>query len=350
MPRQRAFTVIELLVVIAIMATLAGLTLIGVSALGIGSKRNKTMTILETVRQALEVTVAQTGSFSNPCEHPLAGSFAEPGKPRLSFSRAIAPYAPLRATSNNPLGTAAEEVALVGVSLSELAVKQDRLLLPDDIYSDPQVPALFGMPRERLMVLGAKLKDVTRFRRLPEPPAGAPPIADPDNLVAFPNETRLVASSSGPADNKQTIDYVLGNTNATSELAKLGALYAPENDTAAQLHAYGRVWCETPKTVSGQAVWKPGYLNVPERVPLTSPSWKRYRLRGLAIYDVWGVEILCSVATTGAIRLESAGHDGVFRFDPGPGGTLETQPWAPIPAIGDRDGARDNIVSNVGGK
>ncbi|MBA3683849.1 MAG: type II secretion system protein [Planctomycetes bacterium] len=350
MHSARAFTMIELLVVISIMATIAALVLVGANALGVGSKRNKTATILETVRQALEVTAAQTGSISNPSEHPLAGSFAAQGQPRLRFVRSAAPNTALAATVNNPIGSPAERIALYGVSLAQLAAQQDRLLLPDDLYADPQVPLLFGMPRDHCAVLGTKLSNVTRFRRLPQPAVGAPAIANPDDQTLFPNATRLVSSDVGPEGNKRTIDYVLGNTNASTELAKMGALYAPPDDDPAKLHAYGRVWSEVPLTTTGQASWKPGFLNDPQRVPPNQPSWKRYRLRGLAIYDAWKVEILCSVSESGAVRLESAGKDGVFRWDPGQNFVLDTEPFAASPAIDDRDGARDNVVSNVGGR
>ena len=345
---RAAFTLVELLVVITVMAILVGLIIAAAAALGVGSKKTRSATILETVRQAMEVTGAQSGSVTSAVEHPLAGSYGAPGEPRFRFVRAAAPHSDLARTVNGALGTESEQIALSGVGLGELAAgAHARLLLPDDIYADHQVPLLYGLARERIGVLGAKLAAVTRFRRLPKPVPGQV-IAQPDDLGAYPNAVRLVSSDVQPDGNKPTLDYILGSTNATAELAKLGALFAPEDDPLHR-HAYGRVWCEQPRTGSGEPLFKPGRFNDPERVPLSSPSWKRYRLRGLAIYDAWGVEIICSTAANGAVRLMSAGKDGAFRWDPGLNGALETDAWATGPAGDDKDGSRDNVVSNVGG-
>ena len=352
---RAAFTLVELLVVIAIMAILVGLIVASASALGVGSKRNRSATILETVRQAMEVTSAQSGSVSTAVEHPLAGSFAAAGKPRFRFARAATPHTVLASEVSGLLGSTGEKIALAGIALAELdpvesaaLAARSRLMLPDDLYADEDVPLLYGLARERIGVLGAKLAEVTRFRRLPKPVPGKF-IANPDDPVAYPNAVRLVNSDVQPEGNKRTLDYVFGATNATAELAKLGALYAPPNDDTVNQHAYGRVWCEQLRSASGESVFKPGRLNDPQRVSSGSPSWKRYRLRGLAIYDAWGVEILCSISSSGAVRLMSAGKDGVFRWDPGQDGTFATDAWATGPAGNDKDGSLDNVVSNVGG-
>lgn len=347
--RNVAMSLIEVLVVVAIIAILAALIVAGANALGVGSKKNRTLTILETVRQALEVTAAQSGSFPTPVEHPLAGSFAAPGAPRLRFVRADAGHAELDREVTGALGTAREQVALSGVGADEIVPAfSGRLMLPGDLYADRQVPLLYGLARERIGVLGAKLAQVTRYRRLPRPPAGQR-IADADDLALYPNATRLVWSDVEPEGNKRTLDYVLGATNAGSELAKLGALFTPPDDDPDKRHAWGRVWCAETRAAGGAGAWKAGMLDDPQRPQPATHAWKRYRLRGLAIYDAWGIEVIATTSASGALRLGSAGRDGAFRVDPGPDGAIATDAWAEAPAGDDRDGAIDNVMANVGG-
>src|SRR4051812_37010252 len=82
--RTLAFTMIELLVVIAIMAILAAMIFTGAQALGIGSKKAKTQTIVAAIRKGIDLTIANRGGSISPVEHPLAGSRA----PRFQFKRA----------------------------------------------------------------------------------------------------------------------------------------------------------------------------------------------------------------------------------------------------------------------
>jgi len=345
-PFVHAFTLIELLVVISVIIVLAGMMVAVIGALGIGSKKQKSATILETVRQAIEVTTAQTGSVLSPAEHPLAGSFGGPGQPRAKFVRLASPNTAL-AVNVGALGGAGEAIALKGVALNNLpTAAQARLLLDDDLFADRDLPGLYGMKRDQLFVLGGKLLGVTRYRRLPAPAVTVPPtlIADPDDQSRFPAATNLVASDSGPEANQRTLHYVLGSTNAMSELAKLGALFTPPDDTG--LLAFGRVWGD-PKIVELKH-WKPGMINDPARSGAATQAWRAYRLRGLAVYDAWGVEVLASVSSSGAWRILSAGADGTYRWHPSNDNVLDTDAFATSPAGDDRDGARDNVVSTIG--
>jgi len=145
------------------------------------------------------------------------------------------------------------------------------------------------------------------------------------------------------ADSKKAFEASLGP--ALTELAKLGAVYQPANDTP--LIRSERLWTDGATA----SAWEPGFTK-------DGTTWKGYRLRGPAIYDAWNTEILVYRSTTkdGYIAV-SAGVDGVFRWHPGVNGVLNTVVTAfgpgettdiASPVVGpsgdDQWGGRDNIV------
>lgn len=337
MVTRRAFSLVELLTVIAIIATLAALVVAGANALGIGSKAKKTMAILGGVRTALELTVAEKGSLPNPVEHPLAGS----RPPRAIFVRA----------GSGPLPVDGE--ALAGLAADQVAADaRPRLLAADDRFADPDLPLLCGLPRARIGVLGAPLVESTGYRRLPVPLP-----TDPDRILDGSPYTAVGDVVPAPAEAptwtpdkaEATLGFVLAAGSTRSELARLGALRAPPDDLAAARIRDGRVWSPQGQGATGDERWKPGRVR-DGSLSGGKPNWKEYRLRGLAITDAWGIELLYSVDAAGALRLMSPGADGVFHIAPGDDHLIDSDlaAWPLAVDARDRDGQRDNLVVGVG--
>nr|MBA3686497.1 hypothetical protein [Planctomycetota bacterium] len=110
-----------------------------------------------------------------------------------------------------------------------------------------------------------------------------------------------------------------------------------------------RLWSDNQTS----ARWEPGFVYAAAPAPAT---WRSFRLRGAALYDAWGTEVLVYDTGKGYAAL-SAGRDQVFRWDIGANGTIETDPNAfgpdetpdqPSPIVGpqgdDEWGGHDNVV------
>ena len=358
---RRAFTLIELLVVVAIIAILASLILAGTGMLSRQTKTRKTELIIAALRQGMELTIANRGGCPSPVEHPLAGS----RQTKATFTSGALWVR--GGTSTTVQGTTADAgpYALTGVDgLSNFANSgdADRLMLRTDVYQRAEMPMLFGLTRDRIGVLGAMQKAVSKFIQLPKVQAPTKiQTADITNKALlvptdYQDKDQTVMGQPSPQPfgteegNKLVIDYMFGNSNAQTELAGLKAV------TIAGLGSPTWNVPLFPITVSATAVnvarvytngsgaqseWSPGTVNV-------AGSWYPYKLPGLAIYDAWGQEILYSLNRAGSIRLMSAGADGAFRFAPGDDRTLNTSdPNASSHATGDRDGTRDNVIDEV---
>ncbi|MBA3685089.1 MAG: type II secretion system protein [Planctomycetes bacterium] len=320
---SNGFSIIEMLVVISIIALLSALIVFGATAFGIGGKRAKTGSIVATVRNALDLAAADRGSRPAPAEHPLAGSLA----PRLEFVRA------------GGGAVSANGVALIGVPLIQVAAAaQDRVLLADDLFADPDVPQLFALRRDACTILGMPQVTVTQARKLP-PNLTA---TDAPDVAGF-----LIAPSGDAGQNREIIEQVLGRGGLSSELAGLGGLSEPAPAyTVAVIN--GRVLTDVPVGGGGATRWKRGHVADgihPTEAP--AKNWKPYRLPGLAVVDAWGTELLYGVSDTGVLSVTSAGADGAFAIDPGKNGMLETGIGA-TPQGDDSDGRTDNIVSGGG--
>jgi prepilin-type N-terminal cleavage/methylation domain-containing protein len=395
--RRSAFTMIELLVVISIMALLAAITMMSVKALGIGSKKAATETIIAAVRKGITLAEADRGGSVSAVEHPFAGSRA----PRFAF----------RTASNVAVPTGTE--AAYGPAVTDPATVTNSggwaLLLPSDVFANPAIPHLFGFRREYIYVLGSQQKRVTQYMRLPKPTPIVPrPTSPPYEMVISPvtgvaplNYTNYPIAQfripspaqvdeqdvngnftyGQPGSNKIALDYMFGSSGISSELSALKALYEAYEPPA------GTPTTSEPKfryklnkaSVTGPSKTDPdlplAFTNVnagtspdledrwkPGRIALSSvgstdstiatastTQWAQYRLPGLAIYDAWGVEILCSTTNAGSVRLISAGADGVFRISPGVDRVLQTTNALATNFLGDdKDGVHDNIPRLVG--
>ncbi len=320
MKHRLGFTLIELLVVISIILTLAGLILGAAGVIRESAKHSRTTTIMSLIQQGLAVWAADKGGLPTPAEHPLAGSKA----PRAAWVRAAG-------TALTPSG-----MALVGVELSNLPVAyRTRLLLPDDRFADAKCPALFGLRRTAIGLLGTGMADVTAVKVLPTMPTYTAQIADPDAAGAG----RLVAPTDAPSASEKQLRYLMGKGSAFDELSHINALWSPADDDVAKLAANGRVY-----SLTKAALTLPGTMTVTD---VDGPQ--RYRLRGLGIYDAWGNEVLYILGGNGRNAMfVSAGKDGHFRFSPGKDGVFQTLPEADAPSGDDRDASTDNIT--IGGR
>jgi len=333
---RRAFTLIELLIAVTIIATLAGLVLTGYNAISAATKRNRSATILEIVRSALELASAERGLSMSPAEHPLAGSAAAPGRPRPPFVRNPSQVGPT-GFANRTAYNLTTDPALVGPIPGELAAAfRPRLLMREDVFSDGDVPLLYGLQRSRIGVLGLASDATTRQRRLRRPPAGAPAISNPDDLLLYPDELCLISGSDAQAHGA-AIEAALGSAGALAELTRIGGLRSPLPTSTVVLN--GRARSVDPVQGSTAPQWKAGMAN-------DAGTWRLYRLPLPAIYDGWGREVLISREENGGIHLESAGRDGVFRIRPSGSGSFASAAEGPI-AEPDGNGRLDNIVSGT---
>lgn len=139
-------------------------------------------------------------------------------------------------------------------------------------------------------------------------------------------------AASTEADRLQGLRSGLGallvRAGLEDELAKIGALWTPPDDSSLALA--DRVW-------SG-----PALATRPEVSRVGSTP---YRLRGPALYDAWGREFLFSQGAENAWRMHSAGRDGCLVFAPGSQAGYQSAANADAPAAGDADGSLDNLHS-----
>lgn len=320
---MRAFTLIEMLVVIAIMAVLAAMTVAATSSFHGKTKMTRTRTAIAILQQALAIRQVEGRAIFSPVEHPLAGSKV----PRDAFRRLAD-------------GTA---VATAGVAFTGLArldavppLFQSRVLLGTDIYADPDVPAFLGMERRHIGILGAPLTAVTDIRRLVDPGSGEV-ITDPDHAGK-----RLLTESTVSA-HAQVIGNIL-EPSIAQELSGIGCLGEPESTYTTSVRG-GRLLSDGKR----YPTWKPGCIR-------DGSDWITYRLPGQSVRDGWGRDLLIGTGGSGGrLRIESAGVDGVFVWNPGPNGVIDADiatiattvyaaTWGTIASSGDDGpGNRDNI-------
>jgi hypothetical protein len=358
-----AYSINELLIVIGIILVLMSLTIVGSYSLETGSKRAKTMTILSAVRKGLELTVATKGGLISPAEHPLAGSRSG----RFQFSGVRGRK--LQTNGSVTGGELRTDLDMNGEALAgteEWYYSSDsdrnRVLMPDDWFADWRVPGLYGMQRNQLGVVGAPLQAATRYRNVNRPPLGSEPIVLSVYLSNNPQSSVVIAPEGQLGDDQRAFQYLFGSSSVQSELLAMQALSSPPNDLPryrikppTDLNGSdnaGRVWSEVGQDpCDGRASWAPGliqdgYMDDPDYAPGIT-DWKPYRLRGLAIYDAWGREVLYNITTGGALCLTSAGRDGVFKWLPGSNMIFDTPANGSVAIGDDRDGASDNVALDV---
>lgn len=427
-----AFTLIELLLVIAVILVLAGMILAVRGPIMEAQRASRTRAILAIIQQGLALSATERGSIPSPVEHPFAGSKA----PRLDFRG-------MRSASWMDLLPTGE--ALCGVAEARLdsanePMSAKRLLLPDDLFIEPDIPAFYGVERARMGILGEAQANITRRLDLSLAPGSGVITAGakgyrPFDSWAFAGSTRCAAHVSvdpphypdlrtgnpsfprseylvegiartidkipdpaltttgygiatmcssplGPSDQAVALAQFLPHA-LLQELRELGGAAAPADDDAAHLVVPGpgvpacaewvpelkqrwllgrdpgaspvvvqrpyvasmpRVWSDGV----GTATWEPGRI----RPSLDgSGPWVTYRLRGLALYDAWGTELLYMRKPDGTPVIMSAGRDRCFAIVPGLRDASGASIFATSLANGmpaepvspDRDGRPDNI-------
>lgn len=344
---SHAFTVIELLVVITIIAILTALVVACIDIFTRNTKKAKTNAILASVRVALSLASAE-GINIAPVEHPLAGS-ALVGGSRPQFVRA----------TGGSVSSSGEALKVDDINWVAGAA-QSQVMLPTDYFQGGAGPAscvlplLYGMNRDRIGIIGPAYDLITNYRRLPSIGSGydVSPATSPATLKSpytnsnYPDDRFLVKPTLPTTPviitpEQRSADIIkLSLATAQTEIAGLNGLFTaddtpPPSPSSSTLIMNNRV--RQPSTGDVQnAAWKSGFV-------LDGGIWRRYRLRGTAVYDAWGNEILFSIAANGAVRLESAGPDGVFRWLPGVDRIYQTAANATVAAGDDKDGSLDNI-------
>jgi type II secretory pathway pseudopilin PulG len=358
--RHAAFTTIELLAVVAIVAVLAGMILSVIPIFQRNAKVKRTQAILELVALGISQGALRDAEATT-VPHPLANT----APPRSPFVRG----------ADGPGWSRGDAVAADGEGLlvrdpaTVASSERARLLMPEDVYAGGATPAacdcplLYGVPRRRLSIVGTAY-GLTAYRRLPDihkpgakaqydqVPAGGDGILDGSPYVSsaspgpgYPDGQFLVRVPGNLADPaafeneaRKALDAALSGTVAQKELAAHGALKTADASSSppAPLICANRLreWTASARSDA----WQPGAVRDADG------AWKTYRLRGPAIYDAWGHEVLCWRADNGALLLESAGADGVFRWRPGPNGVFETAPADEHASGDDLPGWSDNVI------
>lgn len=309
---RSGFTIIELLVVMVIIAVLTGMILAGMSVVRESLVKTRVRTALQLVRAALEAR-ANNGALISPVVHPFANTDERVGTGRALF---------LRSGSNGfAAGAAVARTGSLAIEVGDplwiAAAERSRVLLPDDVFdgvvTSGDAPHLTGLTRRELTVLGAAAGLVSHIR-LPDPSKERWADRNGDGLLDTPYDFTAgaylrsswwrveVGDLTTTTCEQAGSDFwsrILG-TETSDDLAKLKFLVA--SPTTWPLGVGDRVRLLTAAVVDpdGALVTVAGVA-----VP--------YRLRGTALYDAWGTEILAWTDSDGRLILESAGRDGHFR-------------------------------------
>ena len=320
----KGLTLIELLVVVIIIATLIGLILASVNGLLGKSEKVRTRAALAMISQAIAATGVEAGQTQAQVEHPMAASAA----PRQIFHRK---------TDGTIVTQTGDGIKTTDISYVATA-DQARVLLADDRFADPAAPQFFGMRRDQMSVIGSTTKWVTQYRRI-SGPGQTGRLIEPD-LGRWIDESFLRESITDATSTlweetcAEAVSLTLGPT--FNELLVLSVIRSSDN--AGSLVVENRLRQSTDDTrLASSSEWDIGMVH-------DGSNFVSYDIRGTSVVDLWGTEILVSRDENGRLRLESAGPDGRFRWDPGPDGIFQTAATDSDSSGDDIDATSDNVV------
>jgi hypothetical protein len=256
---------------------------------------------------------------------------------------------------------------------------RSKVLLDDDVFAEPAAPQFFGVARHQLLVIGANHTLLSSYRSIPTP-EGVAAVLEP---IAgnFPNARHLesfvvtdwpdgtpLAVTIPVAGYKDEDAAYLGciEKRARQQFARvmptsleLGALQAVRDldvDVLVQpiapplirelpWMAFRARWDRPRKAAEEAAITEPmtSPAWVPGSVRLADGSWRVYRLRGPAVYDAWGNEVLTYYDAASGLRVLSAGPDCHFAFHPGDDAVLTSNADAAVPVGDDMMAGEDNV-------
>lgn len=403
MVMRRAFTLIELLAVMAILAVLAGIVLAAAGPVREAVRRSRTESILAILRVSLETSAATRGAAVAPAPHPLAGTAA----PRSLFRRNgvdldtsgealwledpgwVATMTPAMCSAVDrfvgrvvagdvPMFYGVERCRMAILGIDNCRITEHRRVpaptgrwdADRDGKTDPPFTSA-RLPDRDFLVSGgwtAVVSDGGSGFTMPPVVAvsGSGSGAMADTILGDrngPDAGRVVGMAISSFGRGWTSPPVLSAPGVTlaariwddgaQRAALLAAIGEAGLDQLAQLGAIDT----TPDDLShgtllfDELLWSPPAPPAEPRLApcqaLVGGSWRRYRLRGPALYDSWGGEILVWRTAAGGWGIESAGRDGCFRWHPGADGTYQTDVTADTPSGDDRDASRDNLGARI---
>jgi prepilin-type N-terminal cleavage/methylation domain-containing protein len=368
--QSSAFTLIELLIVVAVIAIIAGMFLSIINMMNVRAKVAKTRSILGAVMLGVSSTSMSTNTNVSTTPHPLANTAVAGAMSRSVFLRGatIAGFC----TQYTQVLTSGEALTCTTPTIvATTSAVFGRLMLPTDVYAGnssyaignkntTDCPLIYGLDRRHLNIIGSGWGLVT-YRRLPglsplyDPNntgtlqgapytnTGVPPYPDSSFLNNEPGDLTEATQTLYEIDSKKVMDVSLG-PDVSTEVGALGGLRTADVTTPGSIPIANyrlRLW-PTPTGV-GFSSFQQNNVRDASQVMDVDGTWKPYHLRGTAIYDAWGHEVIFYTNNNGSMSLMSAGVDGYFCWNPGSDMNFDTQPGSTIPVNDDIDASRDNI-------
>jgi prepilin-type N-terminal cleavage/methylation domain-containing protein len=309
---RRGLTILELLAVIAIIALLAGMVL-GVSAVvRENATKQRVRAGIQLVRSALEAR-ANSGALITPVAHPFANTSASVGAGRAVFIRS--------GTAGFSAGAAVSRSGSMAIEVDDplwiASAERTRVLRHDDAFegleADGDAPHLRGLTRRELSVLGTAAGLIDHIR-LPNPGVMRWADRNNDGVLDTPYDF-----STGAYQRSQWWAIEAGDltTNAVEQNGPdfwnriLGPETADELTKIRFLRTSPTTW---PLGAGNRVRLPPESAVDPVGASLLVAGTARpYRLRGVAMYDAWGTEIISYLDDDKRLIIESAGKDGHFR-------------------------------------
>lgn len=325
------FTLIELLITISIIVLLLSLIMVGFGSIQEMAKKTKTQSIAAMVANAVTAAGASQALNLSTVEHPIAGS----AEPRSRFVR-----------SEDGVDVSASGPAIKAQDLSWVdAGDRDRVILRDDLFADTIAPQFYGLERWRIGLVGTTSRWVTSYSLVSS--AGAEGILTEPAMGYWIDEGFLWQELDETNMNTKAWEEIAGRAFSVAmgpvldELVNLGAVVSPDVDRDPLIFSDRLREDLSEQSVGRSSAWQPGTVQDDDGV------FKAYRPRGPVIVDAWGRELLIGATDSGALRVESAGPDGLFKWNPGPDGIFQTEAHQETPAGDDFNGGLDNISVGI---